>query len=301
MKKLLLFIAVFYSAVIANAQEMGGLPATLVINEVDYDQISADTAEFIELKNVSLNAIDLSTVQIYLYNGATTVVYDTIFLPSYQLQPGDYYVICGNSGGVANCDLVVPIHSNMVENAGSSNTGPPDAIAIGSSLFPGVYADVLSYEGNNASPWVEGTGVAFANSDNNDDERIGLSRLPDGTDTQVNSADFSLRCITPGAANTADNTNCGGLPIGISTLTKTETTLFPNPANDVVTISTGLNSGDVSVLVYDFTGKLIENKQLKNAGATVQYTTSELANGVYILSIKTSDKTVTKKLTVLHR
>ncbi|MGE0637921.1 MAG: T9SS type A sorting domain-containing protein [Bacteroidia bacterium] len=297
MKKTLLFIALIFSAVFVNAQEKGGLPATLVINEVDYDQVSADTAEFIELKNVSLNAIDLSTVQIYLYNGNSTTlaVYDTIFLPSYSLQPGAYYVICGNSGGVANCNQVEPIHSNMIEN------GSPDAIAIGSSLFPGVYADVLSYEGDCPSPWIEGTGVANANSDNNTDEKMGLSRLPDGTDTQVNSADFSLRCITPGAANTADNSNCGGLPIGIATVTKTETTLFPNPANDFVTISTGLNSGDVSVLVYDFTGKLIENKQLKNAGATVQYTTSELANGVYILSIKTADKTVTKKLTVLHR
>ena len=124
MKKPLLFIALLISIVSVNAQEKGGLPATLVINEVDYDQISADTAEFIELKNVSLNAIDLSTVQIYLYNGATLTVYDTIFLPAYQLQPNDYYVICGNSGGVANCDLVVPINSNIVENAGNSISGP---------------------------------------------------------------------------------------------------------------------------------------------------------------------------------
>ena len=295
MKKLLLFIAVFYSAVIANAQEAGGLPATLVINEVDYDQVSADTAEFIELKNVSLNAIDLSTIQIYLYNGATTVVYDTIFLPSYQLQPGAYYVICGNSGGVANCNLVVPTLSNIIEN------GSPDAMAIGSSLSPGVFADALSYEGDCASPWIETAGVLTANADNNDDIRIGLSRYPDGTDTQNNSVDFTQRCITPGATNVADNSNCGGLPIGISTVTKTETILFPNPANDFVTISTGLNSGDVSVLVYDFTGKLIENKQFKNAASSVQYTTSHLADGVYILSITIADKTVTKKLTVLNR
>ena len=297
MKKSLLFIALIFSAAFVKAQEKGGLPATLVINEVDYDQVSADTAEFIELKNVSLNAIDLSTVQIYLYNGnnTTLAVYDTIFLPTYSLQPGAYYVICGNSGGVANCNQVEPIHSNMIEN------GSPDAIAIGSSLFPGVYADVLSYEGDCPSPWIEGTGVTIANSDNNDDIRIGLSRLSDGTDTQNNSADFSKRCITPGVANTADNSNCGGIPTGISSISKTEINLFPNPANDFVTISTGVNSGDVSVLVYDFTGKLIENKQLKNAGTTVQYTTSELANGVYILSIKIADKTVTKKLTVLHR
>jgi hypothetical protein len=297
MKKPLLFIALLFSAVFVNAQEKGGLPATLVINEVDYDQVSADTAEFIELKNVSLNSIDLATVQIYLYNGnnTTLAVYDTIFLPSYSLQPGAYYVICGNSGGVANCNQVEAIHSNMIEN------GSPDAIAIGSSLFPGVYADVLSYEGDCPSPWIEGTGVTIANSDNNNDIRIGLSRLPDGTDTQNNSADFSLRCITPGAANTADNANCDGLPIGISTITKTENSLYPNPANDKVSYRLGKNSGSVSVLIYDFTGKQIVNNAISNATETIDINTSELANGVYIISIKTSDKTVTKKLTVLHR
>lgn len=293
MKKSLLFIALLFSAVFVKAQ----LPATLVINEVDYDQISADTAEFIELKNVSLNAIDLSTVQIYLYNGnnTTLAVYDTIFLPSYSLQPGAYYVICGNSGGVANCNQVEAIHSNMIEN------GSPDAIAIGSSLFPGVFADVLSYEGDCPAPWIEGTGVITANSDNNTDIRIGLSRYPDGTDTQNNSADFSLRCITPGAANIADNTNCDGLPTGINTNSKTENTLYPNPANDKVSYRLGNNSGAASVIIYDFTGKQIVNNVISNATETIDINTSELANGVYIISIKTSDKTVTKKLTVLHR
>jgi len=300
MKKTILFIAVLISAVAAKAQETGVSP-TLIINEVDYDQVSADTAEFIEIKNVNPNAIDLGTVQIYLYNGANLTVYDTIFLPSFMLQPGAYYVICGNSGGVANCNHVVPTLSDIIQNGGNSSAGPPDAIAIGSSLFPGTFADALSYEGDAASPWLEGTGVAYANADNNNDVRIGLSRYPDGTDTQNNSADFTLRCITPGAANSSENTNCDGLPIGINSHTKTENVLFPNPANEKVSIRLNKNAGNVSVLIYDFTGKQIENKLILNAGEIIDINTSQFAEGVYILSINTSDKTITKKLTVLHR
>lgn len=289
MKKSLLILSSLFCFNFIFAQ------ATLVINEVDYDQISADTAEFIELKNVSSSVIDLATVQIYLYNGATSVVYDTIFLPSYSLQPGAYYVICGNSGGVANCNHIEPTFSNMIEN------GSPDAIAIGSSLFPGLFADAISYEGDCTAPWIETTGIITSNADNNDDIRIGLSRYPDGTDTQNNSTDFSLRCITPGAANIAENSNCDGLPTGINTNNKTENTFYPNPANDKVTFRLGKNSGVVSVLIYDFTGKQIMNNSFANATETLDINTSVLANGVYIINVKTTDKTVTKKLTVLHR
>ncbi|MEZ4661545.1 MAG: ExeM/NucH family extracellular endonuclease [Caldilineaceae bacterium] len=37
---------------------------------------------------------------------------------------------------------------------------------------------------------------------------VGISRLPDGADTNNNSVDFSPRCITPGAANSADSSGC---------------------------------------------------------------------------------------------
>ena len=37
---------------------------------------------------------------------------------------------------------------------------------------------------------------------------LGLSRLPDGTDTGDNAADVGQACITPGAANVAVAANC---------------------------------------------------------------------------------------------
>ncbi len=294
MKKILLFVSFIFFAFSSYAQDVTGT-APLVINEVDYDIPQTDTTEFIEIKNLSSSPIDLSAYAIILYSTVSNPTnYDTIYLASYILQPGQYYVICGSGNYVPNCNQTVPALSDFIQN------GPTDGMAI---WFIGTasFLDALSYEGNCATPFIEGTGVV--SGDNGNSNQLGLSRFPDGTDGNNNDIDFSKRCITPGATNASTNTNCDGT-VGIEPFDYAQGdkfSLYPNPANDFVTISTGLNSGDVSVLVYDFTGKLIENKQIKNAGTTVQYTTSELANGVYILSIKTSDKTVTKKLTVLHR
>ena len=46
------------------------LPAQIVINEVDYDQVGADNEEFIEIKNTGALALDLAGVKVQLINGS---------------------------------------------------------------------------------------------------------------------------------------------------------------------------------------------------------------------------------------
>jgi uncharacterized protein len=166
-----------------------GASTTLVINEVDYDQRSTDTAEFLELKNVSASAIELDPYAVELVNGngGGAVVYQTINLPDVSLAAGDQYVICADTATTANCDLDVAPNSNLIQN------GAPDAIGLrlGSTLI-----DALSYEGDTGAPYTEGSGAGL---DDTADE--GLSRCSDGSDTDQNNADFLLRAITPGAAN----------------------------------------------------------------------------------------------------
>jgi hypothetical protein len=169
---------------------------TLVINEVDYDQPGTDTAEFIEIKNVGAAAVDLSAYEVVLVNGANNAVYLTIALPAVPLAAGDYFVVCANAANTPNCDLDVSPNTNLIQN------GAPDAVAIVSG---GVVIDALSYEGD-VPGYVEGTGAGLNDSGANDHQ--GLSRFPDGVDTDSNSDDFSLRCITPGAENTAQVSSC---------------------------------------------------------------------------------------------
>jgi len=172
-------------------------PPTLVINEVDYDQPGTDVAEFIELKNVSAAAINLDNYSLELVNGNGGAVYVTVDLPNITLAAGDYYVICANAANTPNCDLDITPNTDLVQN------GAPDGIRLklGTLLI-----DALSYEGNTTDA-VEGSGTGLI--DGGMTAGIGLSRSPDGNDTNQNNVDFVATCITPGSANIS-NANADG-------------------------------------------------------------------------------------------
>jgi uncharacterized protein len=163
---------------------------TLVVNEIDYDQPSSDTAEFLELKNVNSLAVGLGTYSVELVNGNGGGVYQTIPLPAISLAPGDYYVICANPVTTTNCDLEVLSDTGVIQN------GAPDAVAIRKS---GALVDTVSYEGDTAAPYTEGSGENLSDSDSA--AGVGISRCPDGVDTNVNNVDLSQQPITPGAAS----------------------------------------------------------------------------------------------------
>jgi predicted extracellular nuclease len=162
---------------------------TVVINEVDYDQPSTDTAEFLELKNVSASAIDLDPYSVQLVNGNAggAAIYRTIELPSVSLAAGDHYVVCANPATTANCDLDGGPDTDLIQNGG------PDAVGLRAA---GVLIDAVSYEGNTGAPYTEGSGEGLV-----DTADQGISRCADGTDTDRNNEDLLLRAITPGAAN----------------------------------------------------------------------------------------------------
>jgi predicted extracellular nuclease len=180
------------AALLSLAPGAGAVSGSLVINEVDYDQPSTDTAEFLELRNVSASAISLDAYQVELVNGTGggAGLYQTIDLPNVTLAAGDYYVVCANAATTANCDLDVSPDTNLIQN------GAPDAIGLRES---GTLIDALSYEGDSGSPYTEGSGAGLEDDPSLADK--GLSRCPDGFDTDHNNADFGYRDMTPGAAN----------------------------------------------------------------------------------------------------
>ncbi len=169
----------------------------LVINEIDYDQAGTDTAEFVEILNKGATPVDLAGHSLVLVNGNGNAPYQTINLPSFVLPAGDYYVVCGDAGNVYNCDLDVTPDTNLIQN------GAPDGVA----LYAGtVLLDTVSYEGDLAAPYTETSGVGL--EDSSSALFLGISRTPDGADSNVNNVDFSQRCITPGAANSLQNADC---------------------------------------------------------------------------------------------
>ena len=148
----LVALALALAVAVIAAGSARALPSTtLVINEIDYDQPSTDTAEFLELKNVSTGTIDLDPYSVVLVNGngGGAAIYRTIDLPAVNLAAGDYYVICANAANTPNCDQDVAPDTDWAQN------GAPDAIGLrdGTTLV-----DAVSYEGNTGAPYTEGSG-----------------------------------------------------------------------------------------------------------------------------------------------
>jgi cytosine/adenosine deaminase-related metal-dependent hydrolase len=168
----------------------------LVINEVDYDNLGTDNAEFIEIYNPSGAAIPLTGKQLILVNGSGSAPYDTIDLGTGTLAAGGYLVIAG-----ANVSVTLPATkrdpgwtTDKVQN------GAPDGIALIDNVTHSLI-DALSYEGGItmvdlpgfAAPvsLVEGTMLPVATADSTTAEGS-LCRSPNGQDTDDAAADWRV-------------------------------------------------------------------------------------------------------------
>lgn len=215
--------------------------ASLVINELDYDQGGSDNAEFIELKNISGGAMDLGAgnYELKLMDSTGVTVLRTIDLTG-SVANNDYFVVCDTTAKVLNCDQALGVGNGFIHDSG------PIAVALMQGSF---VVDTVSYEGDTGNGFTE---TASAPTDTGAEALVGLSRTTDGGDTGDNSADFGLRCVTPGAANNlAASSNC-----------------FQISINDPTAVTEG-NSGTTSL---DFTVSL---SHAASANVTVDYATAD--------------------------
>ncbi|HPF94703.1 MAG TPA: GEVED domain-containing protein, partial [Tenuifilaceae bacterium] len=70
-------------------------------------------------------------------------------------------------------------------------------------------------------------------------------------------------------------------------------TLYPNPANNSINVNLKGIRGDVSMRIYDIQGRLVKEMQLLNLDTNVDI--SELASGVYIISVDEEKMPLTKR------
>jgi hypothetical protein len=157
-----------------------------VINEIDYDQVGADSGGFVEVANTTGSAIALDGIALVLVNGGDGQEYSRLALT-------------GSLAGGAYLRLDV-----------EAQNGAPDGVAL-IDTAAGALLDALSYEGEVHSAviggqtydLVEGTVLPADIADSNTTDGS-LSRLPDGQDTNNASADWAFTTTkTPGAANVA--------------------------------------------------------------------------------------------------
>jgi cysteine-rich repeat protein len=187
----------------------GGGPSGLVLNEVDYDNVGVDVAEFVEIYNAGGAPVPLAGYELSFVSGTTGAEYHTVDLgPAGTIQPGQYLVVGATSvvSAVPSGQLTVDLGpvENYIRNDGSAGAGIAIVDTTGQALV-----DALSYGGALTSvtiaalpgpvSLVEGTPAQVVDSNT---KQGSLCRMPNGSDTGDASTDWQLcATLTPGAAN----------------------------------------------------------------------------------------------------
>jgi phosphatidylserine/phosphatidylglycerophosphate/cardiolipin synthase-like enzyme len=74
--------------------------------------------------------------------------------------------------------------------------------------------------------------------------------------------------------------------------------IYPNPGIDDLNILTPIPDDEIEIMIFDHKGSLINRKQLKNGIKRIQ--TSDLAAGLYYITVKISGKTYSEKWMKTH-
>lgn len=304
MKKIVLSYLFVLTSVFTFAQ------TGLVINEIDYDQPGLDSAEFIELYNAGSSAVNLADYSVVLINcnNLGFTAYATITLPAQSLASGAYFVICSPFGTVSNCNQ----NFTHTYSFGHLQNGSPDLVAIQENVTQN-YIDFVSYEGTCASPYT-GNGVPLAESDTvvGQDtingipqaplKTYGISRYPNGTDTNNDSIDFKRACITPGAANVNIASNCAGTS-GIQTNNGSSfgMMVYPNPSRGLVQVDfRGRSVRNGNLAVIDMLGNEVKNFRINSSNSKFSIDLSELQSGIYFIKAVT-DQGMTMQRVVIKK
>tara|TARA_B100000315_G_scaffold147872_1_gene136809 strand:- start:7003 stop:10869 length:3867 start_codon:yes stop_codon:yes gene_type:complete len=200
----------------------------LYVNEIDYDQPSTDSEEFLEIAGP---AGTYSNVVVELVNGNSGSIYDTIDLGSITLsdenQGYGYFVV--GSENVANVDLV-EFTTNGIQN------GAPDGIQL---RVNGIIVNAVSYEGamNDTDGNPMEVAIETSNPESGEGKSIGrigleesewsvLDSSPGEINTYTEPEEIPISDIQYNTTNQGDGTDC-----------------YPSPYDGDGVIVTGVVSG----------------------------------------------------------
>ncbi len=181
----------------------------IIINELDADQVSTDSKEFVELYDYGVGNTDLSGLVLVLYNGSGDASYQAFDLDGYSTDPRGYFVLCGDAAKVPNCDLDVSPDTNLIQNG-----------ADAAALYVGDAADFPNGTGVTTASLVDA--IVYDTSDSDDPGLLALlnpgqpqineqgggdgtghsnQRCPNGSGGPLNTDTYDQYKPTPGAKN----------------------------------------------------------------------------------------------------
>ncbi len=267
MKKIYLLTFLFSSAVFANAQ--------LIINEVLYDPsntalegdanrdgtYSQDDDSFVEIYNSSTSPFNISGYEIWDDTSSAGTVQYT-FPANTNVPPQEVVVVFG--GGVP----VGPFGTALVLNAANGFNFNNSGEVIGIKDASGAW--VLFFDSD-----------ALSNNPNES-----YTRFPDVTGPFIQHEDSTTRKFSPGTR--ADGTSFNL----VSNLTENDNStfglaIFPNPANDVVTIKSNVKVEQFQI--FSLTGQLMTVESTQSNSINIE----GLTPGIYFIRATAESKVTT--------
>ncbi len=225
-------------------------PNDIVINELLFDPTTAGV-DFVEIYNRSAKVIDLKDLILANYDTINQVItkYDEISQQPFQILPGEYYVLSTDSSKVKQCYKTTNPKAfiNMVSFPSMNN----DEGLVALTTKGGKVIDLVAYTSAMQYPLltiVDGVSL----------ERINPER-PSNDVTNWHSAAEVVGYATPGYKNSQY----------LATVTDAnEITLSPDifsPDNDGyndnlnIAYSFGASGNNISITIYDATGRVVRN------------------------------------------
>jgi hypothetical protein len=245
------------------------------------------------IRRISLAAADYGTVSTYAgkqgVNGkdngprlsATFDYPEGLFFDA----NGDLYVATAFSG-------VRKISADNVSTVVSTNDvyNPTSVVKVGNGLY---IAD-----GCNIKRWdMQTSSIAiFAGSDTTCDfaDGVGANAMFNGIGMMAVSPDFTYLLVADQLNNRIRKVTITDKPSAVNELPNPTYTIFPNPAQNQVSVS-GLN-GRSEISLCDMTGRVITTETVNNTLHTMNL--SNVSNGVYMLRISSGGQVSTEKIVV---
>ncbi|MCB9133981.1 MAG: ExeM/NucH family extracellular endonuclease [Anaerolineales bacterium] len=184
---------------------------SIVINELDADQVGTDGAEFIEFYDGGVGNMPLDGLVIVFYNGSNDLSYFSQDLDSYATNADGYFVMCGNAANVPNCDLDVNPNTDLIQNGqdavalymGDASSFPTNTPVTTLNLLDALVYDTSDPDDpgllvllNPGQPQVDENGGGSGTTQSN-------QRCPNGSGGQRNTDTYTQQLPTPGSMNCA--------------------------------------------------------------------------------------------------
>lgn len=255
----------------------------LVISGV-YDAFNGSAPKGVELRALA-DIPDLSIFGIGSANNGGGSDGEEFTFPADAVSAGDYIYVSTESTIFNTFFGFMPDYTN-----GALSINGDDAIELfESGQVIDTFGDINT--DGTGEPWDYVDGWAYRVNDTG----------PDGSTFVLANWTFSGTGQLDGNPSNGDSTN----PFPIATYNNNilstddfntnEFSLYPNPTSTGEVTISSVNSGVVSVSVYDILGKQVKNETL---GSDNRLNVSSLKSGVYIMRILQDNATVTKKLVI---